>query len=90
LNFDLEYALITAGADVNAQDKLGCTPMHYAFIDMSNFASTSPIDPIETITGLSSIKNIQIDVPNVFKKTPLHYAAQRSIFLLLLILRVNK
>ncbi len=75
---EMEALLMDSGADVNAVDKRGRTPLHYAFVKMNNWNDSSVIDPIETVTTLCAKININVDVPDNWGKTPLHYAAQRS------------
>jgi len=83
----MENLLLDSGADVNALDKRGRTPLHYAFVKIGNYSDCSTIDPIETVTTLCSKLDINLNVQDKWGKTPLHYAAQRnstisSIFLL--------
>ena len=53
-------------------------PLHYAFVKMKNYRDSSAIDPIETVSSLCACKELEIEVPDKWNKTPLHYAAQRS------------
>ena len=78
--------LLDSGSDINAIDKLGRTPLHYAFVKIGDWTNNN-IDPIEIITTLCSKLGINHNVRDKFGKTPLHYAAQHnsticSIFLL--------
>ena len=63
---------------MNVRDYLGRVPLHYAFVKMKLWGDSSQIDPIETISSLCAQRNIEINVPDKWFKTPLHYAAQRS------------
>jgi ankyrin repeat protein/predicted DNA-binding WGR domain protein len=76
--FDMEETLLNAGADVNAQDVLGCTPLHYAFIDMNHWHTHSKSDPIETVSSMCAIKNININLVDKHQRTALHWAAKRG------------
>eukprot|EP01022_Parablepharisma_sp_SALTPOND_P016946 TRINITY_DN259_c0_g2_i2.p1 TRINITY_DN259_c0_g2~~TRINITY_DN259_c0_g2_i2.p1 ORF type:complete len:1345 (+),score=203.61 TRINITY_DN259_c0_g2_i2:2443-6477(+) len=75
---DLESLLMEHGAEVNAIDARGRTPLHYAFVKFGRWDDNTVIDPIETVTTLCSNPNIKVDVQDEWGKTPLHYAAQRS------------
>mmetsp|Transcript_43736 Transcript_43736/g.71094 ORF Transcript_43736/g.71094 Transcript_43736/m.71094 type:complete len:1503 (-) Transcript_43736:654-5162(-) len=79
-SFEVEEMLIHKGVDVNAVDCLGRTAMHYYFITTGgqHIEDTTPTDPIESISSLCAIPGINIDVADIFGKTPLMYAAQRS------------
>ena len=78
--FDVEYALIDAGIDVNAIDIRGKSALHYSFVKIgsNNTFVNSKIDPIEIVSCLSSLNNIDIDIVDSFGKTPLSYASQRG------------
>ena len=75
---EFEELLLDYGANVNAIDLRGRSPLHYAFVKIGNWKSSSYIDPIEAVTTLCSKDNIDIDLPDKWGKTPLHYAAQRG------------
>ncbi len=78
-SFDMEYLLLQNGADVNIQDKIGRTPLHYAFVKIGQGASVStPMDPIETVSGLCSVKDANPCLKDKYQKNVLHYAAQRG------------
>ena len=44
---------------------------------MKNYSDCSAIDPIESVSSLCAIRDLDIEVPDKWNKTPLHYAAQR-------------
>lgn len=70
--------MIDLGVKVNVRDCHGRVPLHYAFVKMKDWNNASAIDPIETVSSLCAIKDLEIEVPDKWLKTPLHYAAQRS------------
>lgn len=74
-NFDLERVLIKRGIDMNQKDIRGRTPLSYAFIKIGKPDDYSEIDPIETVSSYCGFKDILIDEPDCWGKTPLHYAA---------------
>ena len=76
--FETEQLLIDLGVNVNLVDERGRVPLHYAFVKMKGYADTSAADPIETVSSLCAIKDLQIEVADKWHKTPLHYAAQHS------------
>ena len=60
--FEMEDVLIRSGANINAFDMYGRTPLHYAFTAIAenpNFHRQN--DPVETVTGLSAVPNIDLD-----------------------------
>lgn len=73
--FETEQLLIDLGVDINVKDCRGRVPLHYAFVKMKNHKESSAIDPIETVSSLCARKDLQIEVPDKWQKTPLHYAA---------------
>jgi ankyrin repeat protein len=74
-NFDLERLLIKKGIDMNAKDERGRTPLTYAFVKIGKHSEYSEIDPIETVSSYCGYKDIKVDEPDFWGKTPLHYAA---------------
>ena len=74
-NFDLERLLIKKGINMNQKDKRGRTPLTYAFIKIGKPEEYTEIDPIETVSSYCGYKDILIDEPDQWGKTPLHYAA---------------
>ena len=54
-SFDMEALLIRQGANVNAIDKRGRTPLHYAFVKIGKPFNQEEIDPIETVTSLLGV-----------------------------------
>ena len=76
--FETEQFLIDLGVDPNARDYHGRVPLHYAFVKMKDWQNSRQIDPIETVSSLCALKNLEIEVADKWHKTPLHYAAQRS------------
>jgi ankyrin repeat protein len=79
-SFEMEDYLLSQGAEVNLRDKHGRVPMHYAFIKIGHSVEgqTSSIDPIETISSLCALKELDVDPADEHGCTPLHYAAQRG------------
>ena len=73
--FETEQFLIDLGVDPNVKDYHGRVPLHYAFVKMKDWQNSRQIDPIETVSSLCAIKNLEIEVPDKWLKTPLHYAA---------------
>ena len=61
---------------MNQIDIRGRSPLHYAFIKIGKPDEFSEIDPIETVSSYCGYKDIKIDIPDCWGKTPLHYAAQ--------------
>jgi len=70
--------LIDLGVELNVRDIRGRVPLHYAFVKLRQHGDSTPIDPIETVSSLCARKELEIEVPDKWNKTPLHYAAQRS------------
>lgn len=76
--FETEQFLIDHHVELNLRDNRGRTPLHYAFVKIKNWRLNSQIDPIETVSSLCGCKGLELDVPDKWLKTPLHYASQRS------------
>lgn len=76
--FETEQTLIDLGIAVNLRDNKGRVPLHYAFVKIKNWKQNDQIDPIETVSSLCAQPGLEIEVADKWKKTPLHYAAQRS------------
>ena len=86
-SFDMESLLLLYKADINALDCRNRTPLHYCFIKIGKSRDMQQIDPIEAVSSACSLRDIQVNIQDSWKKTPLHYAAQRgaltsSMFLL--------
>lgn len=77
-SFEMEALLIRHGANVNAVDHRGRTPLHYAFVTIGAPFEYSHIDPVEVVTSLCSQKGCDVKVKDKWGSTPLHYAAQRG------------
>ena len=75
-----EKQLIAAGANLNAKDDHGRTPMFYAFIPLEadmqcSFPSDlGPCDPFELVTLLASYR-VELDVTDVHQRNLMHIAA---------------
>jgi ankyrin repeat protein len=76
--FETEQLLIDMGVNINKRDCFGRVPLHYAFVKIGEWESSDPIDPIETVSSLCARPDLEIEVPDKWHKTPLHYASQRS------------
>ena len=76
--FETEQILIDKGVDLNKRDCHGRVPLHYAFVKLKDHKNSGAIDPIETVSSLCAKSHLEIEVPDKWLKTPLHYAAQRS------------
>ncbi|XP_064623807.1 poly [ADP-ribose] polymerase tankyrase-like [Lineus longissimus] len=76
---DVEELLLEKGADIFARDVRGRVPLHYTFVKIGNHKNTSALDPIELCnTMTSAMKNVDLDLQDVFGQTPLHLAARRG------------
>ena len=87
----IESQLLLAGADVNALDNHGRSPIFYCFFPVKvdtecQFPPASKRDPIDMLTTLANRAGINLEIADKDKRTPLHYAAAvgASICLLLL------
>jgi ankyrin repeat protein len=74
----IEKLLIAQGVGMNDKDIRNRTPLHYLFTKIGQSNSTSMIDPIKQVSAYCSQRNVKIDEPDFWGKTPLHYAAQVS------------
>ena len=45
---------------------------------ISDWKNSTQIDPIETVSSICGYKGLELDVPDKWQKTPLHYASQRG------------
>ncbi len=89
--FEMEDVLIRSGANINAVDMFGRTPLHYAFTgiaDNPNFHRQN--DPVETVTSLSAVPNIDLDAKDRRGRRPLHYAAQHGAYICILLMIKNQ
>ena len=77
-SFDMESLLLLFKADINALDCRNRVPLHYSFIKIGKPDDIQQIDPIESVSSACSLGNIKVNVQDDWKKTPLHYAAQRG------------
>lgn len=73
--FRIEGALLSAGANINALDREGRTPLHYAFLykpqdsaraRQSKPPADFPVDPIEMISDLCVHSSLQVDAVDVY------------------------
>jgi ankyrin repeat protein len=76
--FETEQFLIDRGININLRDGKQRTPLHYAFVKIQDWKNSTQIDPIETVSSLCGCKGLEMDVPDKWLKTPLHYASQRG------------
>lgn len=79
--FQVEKLLIRYKVDINAIDKRGRTPLHYAFVKIGNTFEKNESDPIETVSSLLEIEGCKADVQDSLGATPLHLAAQRGAYI---------
>lgn len=77
-SFDVESLLLLFKADINAVDCRNRCPLHYSFVKIGNYLDMAQIDPIESVSSACALQEIQLDIQDQWKKTPLHYAAQRG------------
>lgn len=59
-------------------DKYNRTPIFYAFVKIGSPFDKTEIDPFETVSSLCALPDCSVDVLDKWKRTPLHYAAQRG------------
>ena len=74
-SFETEQLLLDLGVSINHRDHHQRTPLHYAFVKIGKWSSTESVDPIETVSSLCGFKDLEINVPDRWMKTPLHYAS---------------
>jgi ankyrin repeat protein len=76
--FDTEQTLLDLGINANLRDSKNRTPLHYAFVKIQDWKNKTQVDPIETVSRLCGYPSLETDVPDMWLKTPLHYASQRG------------
>ena len=76
--FETEQQLVDLGIDINHKDRHNRVPLHYAFVKISKWTETHQLDPIETVSSMCGCQGLKLDEPDVWQKTPLHYAARRG------------
>ncbi len=76
--FETEQFLIERGVEINLRDNKDRVPLHYAFVKIQSWNDNAQIDPIETVSSICGYKGLELDVPDKWLKTPLHYASQRG------------
>lgn len=74
-SFETLRFLLDKNVDYNAVDSLGRTPLHYAFCKMDP-GDESSRDPIEIVSNMLALEDLQLNVADKWGKTPLHYACR--------------
>lgn len=91
-NYAMVKMLLRHGANVNAIDIDGRQPVHFIFVPMSSIhdysstrfhtylyhRQTQSQDPIEQISDLAVVEEIELDHADKFGRTPLMYAAAQG------------
>ena len=77
-SFEMEQALIKHGARADLVDRNNRTPLFYAFVKLGQLTDFTEIDPFETVSSLAALPDCDVTVMDKYKRTPLHYAAQRG------------
>lgn len=78
INVAMKLLILSRNPNINCQDIMGRTALHYLFIKINGDSQISCIDPIEDLSTLLDVKDIDVKVKDVFGNTPLHYASQRG------------
>lgn len=60
--FETEQLLIELGININQRDCYDRTPLHYAFVKIKDWANTTQIDPIETVSSMCGVAGLEVDV----------------------------
>jgi ankyrin repeat protein len=71
----IEKLLIAQGVGLNDKDIRERTPLHYSFVKINHSNASDMIDPIKSVAAYCASKDVLIDEPDFWGKTPLHYAA---------------
>ncbi|CAD8087427.1 unnamed protein product [Paramecium primaurelia] len=77
-SFEMEHLLIMNGANTSLKDFLQRTPLFYAFTKINKQNEFSEIDPFETVSSILADKNCSVNCLDIYKRSPLHYAALRG------------
>eukprot|EP00043_Microstomoeca_roanoka_P020328 m.244374 g.244374 ORF g.244374 m.244374 type:complete len:1483 (+) comp17147_c7_seq2:978-5426(+) len=78
-NFEMEQLLIDSGADIHLTTNRGRNILHAAVVSADDAErldkARTPVDPIEIVSDICSLEGLQLDLADVFGRTPLHYAS---------------
>ena len=70
--------LLSKRTNLNKEDILGRTPMHYLFVKINEEYNNNNIDPVNTLTKLLEYDEVDPEHKDIYGNTPLHYACQRG------------
>ena len=70
--------LLSKKINLNSEDILGRTPIHYLFVKINDEYNSKDIDPINTLTKFLENNEVNPEHKDIYGNTPLHYACQRG------------
>jgi len=78
-SFETLRYLLDQKLNYNAVDDDGRTPLHYAFVKAGEGQSDdTKRDPIEIVSNMLAINDLELNKQDKYEKTPLHYACQHG------------
>ena len=70
--------LLSKRKNLNKEDILGRTPIHYLFVKINDEYNNNNIDPVNTLTKFLEYDEVDPQHKDIYGNTPLHYACQRG------------
>ena len=82
--------LLSKKINLNSEDILGRTPIHYLFVKINDEYNSKNIDPINTLTKFLENDEVNPEHKDIYGNTPLHYACQRGSIISIISLGAKK